>query len=149
MGTALGLPVVHLDRHYWHADWVPTPREEWRVVVTTLAQESEWIMDGNYSGTLSDRLPFADAVVILDVHPFTCLWRAIRRRFERETRADIPDGCPDRFAFSDFTFFWWILTYRQRTRPRVVAMVAAHPEVHVVELRSRAETRHFLGTLVA
>ena len=28
IGAKLGLPVIHLDAHYWHEGWVETPKEE-------------------------------------------------------------------------------------------------------------------------
>ena len=29
LGAITGLPVVHLDREFWRAGWVPTPDAEW------------------------------------------------------------------------------------------------------------------------
>ena len=29
IGAILGLPVIHLDHHYWSPGWVPTPDDEW------------------------------------------------------------------------------------------------------------------------
>ncbi|MFN2531187.1 MAG: hypothetical protein ABR555_07815, partial [Pyrinomonadaceae bacterium] len=39
------------------------PEEEWRVKVAELAAKSEWVMDGNYSGTMDLRLDACDTVV--------------------------------------------------------------------------------------
>jgi site-specific DNA recombinase len=40
LGEVTGLPVVHLDKLYWHPGWVKTPREEWiEVPVPALVSE--------------------------------------------------------------------------------------------------------------
>jgi adenylate kinase family enzyme len=50
-----GLPVVHLDHLYWKPGWVETPRDEWRMVQDERLTATEWIADGNYSGTFNVR----------------------------------------------------------------------------------------------
>ena len=67
LGERTGLPVVHLDEHFWRPGWVETSRGEWRAVQTALCAQDAWIMDGNYSGTLDVRLARADTVVFLDL----------------------------------------------------------------------------------
>lgn len=55
-----GLPLIHLDRHYWLPGWEEPSRDAWRVIVESLSAQPEWIMDGTYSGTLQQRLARAD-----------------------------------------------------------------------------------------
>lgn len=144
LGARLGLPVVHLDLHYWSGEWVPTPREEWRAAVVSLSSGEDWIMDGNYGGTIADRLPRADVVVLLDLNPLLCLFRVISRRFRDADRPDIPEDCDDRFRLSDATFFWWVLSYRWRSRPRVLGNIRAHPTLPCLHLRSRKDVERFM-----
>src|SRR5262245_19550670 len=63
----LGLPVVHLDRHYWSLGWVAPEAAAWRCRVAELAGAEAWVMDGNYSGTFDLRLPRAQALIWLDL----------------------------------------------------------------------------------
>lgn len=37
LGAALGLPVVHLDAHFWRPGWQESPRAEWADRVAELA----------------------------------------------------------------------------------------------------------------
>ena len=67
IAAAAGLPLVHLDRVFWHAGWQPTPDEEWARIVDAWIAEEEWVIDGNYGGTLPSRLARAEAVVFLHV----------------------------------------------------------------------------------
>jgi adenylate kinase family enzyme len=143
MSEILGLPVIHLDRHFWRAGWDPTPRSEWSDRVVELSAADEWVMDGNYSGTISDRLPRAEAVILLDLPPLQCAWRVLKRRFLGAERTDIPADCPDHV---DVEFLRWVLMYRRRSLPRVLARIAEHPHVELTTLRSNREitafTRH-------
>lgn len=58
-----GLPLIHLDRHYWRPGWVPTPDAAWDECVRQLSSADSWIIDGNYSRTLSIRVQRCDAIV--------------------------------------------------------------------------------------
>jgi adenylate kinase family enzyme len=55
LGAALGLPVVHLDAHFWRPGWQESPRPEWAARVAELAAAERWVMDGHYAGTLAVR----------------------------------------------------------------------------------------------
>lgn len=46
----------HLDALFWKANWEGVPREEQRKVQKNLIKEEEWIIDGNYGGTMDLRL---------------------------------------------------------------------------------------------
>jgi adenylate kinase family enzyme len=129
LGAATGLPVVELDRLFWRSDLTPTPPAEWARAQRDLAARPAWIADGDLGpyDVLDVRLAAADTVVLLDFSLARCAWRAVRRSRER---AD----------------FWrWVVGYRRRWRPRILATVAAvapTAELHV--LRSPRAVRGFL-----
>lgn len=35
LGEILDILVIYLDKHYWNANWVPTPDEEWHKIAQT------------------------------------------------------------------------------------------------------------------
>lgn len=134
LGQVTGLPVIELDKHFWRPGLVPMPRDEWARVQHELAASGSWIMDGDLGryDAPAARLGRADTVLILDFSLVRCAWRAARRSRER---AD---------------FWWWLLTWRQRSRPVVlgtVATFAAGANVHVV--RTPAELRRFFSIVEA
>ena len=51
-----GLPLIHLDQHYWRAGWVEPSNDEWLAKVDELVASERWIMDGNFGGTMERRL---------------------------------------------------------------------------------------------
>lgn len=149
LGAKLELPVIHLDRHYWHPGWVGTPATEWRQMVYQLVQRDAWIMDGNYRETLDIRLEAADAVVFLDLPPWICAMRAIKRRIEyrRRPRPDIADGCTEPlFDPQLFQFVRHVLSYPERAKPYVMQQLSsiAHQK-HIVQLKSTQDVNNFLS----
>ena len=51
-----GLPLIHLDVHYWNPGWARPSDDEWRARQRTLLAGEAWIIDGNYNETLALRL---------------------------------------------------------------------------------------------
>ena len=128
VGSALDAPVVELDSLFWTAqDLRPMPRpERVRVQRAALPSRGRWIADGDLGpyDDLRGRLPAADTVVLLDYSLGRCVWRALRRGRER----------------SDF--WLWVLTYRKRWRPAVLAAVRDHaPDAELLVFRHPRATR--------
>lgn len=139
-----GIPAYHLDALYWQPGWVETERDKWREIQEGLCRKDEWILDGNYGGTLDIRLKYSDTVIFLDLHRFTCLSRAIWRsaRSYGKTRSDMAEGCKEQF---DLGFAKWILEYPSLKRPDIMKRLRELPadkKVHV--LQSPREVRAFL-----
>jgi adenylate kinase family enzyme len=142
-----GLPLVHLDVHYWRAGWQPTPPEEWQVMVRQLVTADEWIIDGNYGGTLDLRLEACDTVVFLDIPRIVCLWRVLKRqvRYLGRVRPDLAPGCRERLSWE---FLVWIWTYPTRRRGDILRRLAAlDTQKRVAILRSSAEIDQFLASV--
>ncbi len=118
-----GLPLVHLDREFWHPGWVETAKPVWRARVQALAAGERWVMDGNYGGTLALRMERADTIIFLDVSRWTSLAGVLRRRFLAGPRDDIAEGCPERL---DLTFLRWLWAYHDHHRPGVLAQLGDH-----------------------
>ncbi len=145
LGAAWHLPVVHLDAHYWSAGWVPLDDAQWRARVAALVAEGAWIMDGNYGGTMPERLAACDMVVFLDLPRLTCVGRVLRRawRYRDRSRPDMPEGCPEQVTFE---FLWWIWTYPSRRRPGILQRLSQLPATtQVVHLRSPREVDAFIA----
>lgn len=141
-----GLPLVHLDLHYWQPGWVRPDNDLWRAKVEELVSRPHWIMDGNYSGTLDLRLAAADTLIHLDFSTFICAWRLGRRtlmglgqRRGHELRA----GCPERL---DWPFFRFVLNYRRDYRARDMERMAAF-DVAVHRFTSPGTLDDFLSVL--
>jgi adenylate kinase family enzyme len=140
-----GLPLVHLDQHYWRSGWVETPKPEWQTKVAELIAGERWIIDGNYSGTLELRLTRADTVIDVELPTRLCVLRLLRRiaRAHGRTRADMAEGCPERF---DLLFLWWTVKYPFTSRHRIERKLARFGG-RVIKLTSRSDVQRFLASL--
>lgn len=145
LGDISGLPVIHLDAHYWQPGWVETPETEWPAKVEELAAGSAWIIDGNYSSTLPVRLRRCDTAIFLDFPRYKCLWGVVRRRvyYRGRPRPDMGPGCPEQLELEFLRFVWhW---HRER-RHRVVDLLESHKnQVEVVTLTNRRAVELFAG----
>lgn len=146
LGDKLDIPVVHLDKLYWHAGWVKTPKDEWEEIVRREIEKPEWIMDGNFGGTRPMRLAACDTVIFLDLPRWLCMYRILKRTitFRRGTRPDMADGCDERF---DPEFILWVWNYPNSGRRRVIAELAELSDKNVIVLRSPSEIVSFLKGL--
>ena len=79
LAAKTGLPVIHLDLHFWKPGWVAPSELEWREKQSGLLAGDAWIADGNYHETLDLRLERADTVVFLDTPWWVCAGRAFLR----------------------------------------------------------------------
>jgi len=103
-----GLPLIPLDRYYWKPGWVESEKDEWKSTVEKLVAGDEWIIDGNYGGTMEMRLNRADTVIWLDMPRFLCTYRVLKRTFlfRKRGRPDMPDGCDERFDWDFMKYVW-------------------------------------------
>jgi adenylate kinase family enzyme len=145
LGRRLGLPVIHLDKIFWHSGWVETPKDEWRLKVGELCAGDSWLMDGNYSGTMDIRFAACDSIIFLDLPRAVCLWRVLKRvvTYRRSARPDMAEGCRERI---DLKFLYWVWSYPSRRRPKILARLdelAVGKQIYI--LRSNAEVEKFLA----
>lgn len=149
LGEALQLEVIHLDVCYWQPGWIEPPKAAWLATVTQLVQRESWIIDGNYSGTLALRLAACDTVIFLDLPPWLCVWRVLKRavRYRQHSRPDMAAGCPEHI---NGKFLLWVWRYRRDTRPKIVELIEQQrARCQVVWLRSTGEVEEFLARFKA
>ena len=144
LGAILGLPVIHLDQLYWREGWQKPSKDEWAITVDRAIAGNEWVMDGNFGGTLPQRIKRADAIILLDISRWICLWRVAKRavKYRGVQRPDMAPGCHERF---DLEFIRWIWNYPKKSKPAKLALLSASgPDQRVVILRSSREVARFL-----
>lgn len=95
IARARGLPPVHLDQlhHQPGTDWIPRPPEDFAALHNAALAADRWVMDGNYSRLLPQRLARATGVILLDASTSVSLLRYVRRCwFERDRIGGLAGG---------------------------------------------------------
>jgi adenylate kinase family enzyme len=142
IGRITGLPIIHLDQHYWLPGWREPDRATWLQRVSALIAQPRWVMDGNFGGTLELRLAAADTAIFLDFPTRVCLARVLRRVIGSlgRTREDMAPGCLERF---DFLFLRYVYRYRRVDRSRHFAALEAFGGKLII-LRRPSEVAHLI-----
>jgi len=95
IARARGLDVIHLDQlsHLPQTDWALRPTDEFTALHDAAIMKACWVMDGNYSRLLPQRLDRATGFILLDVATVTSLYRYIWRCwFGRDRRGALEGG---------------------------------------------------------
>jgi hypothetical protein len=146
LSAKTGLPLIHLDLHYWKPGWVRPSENEWREKQRQLLAGEAWIADGNYYDTLDLQLERAETVVLLDTPWWVCARRAFVRGLRRPKGTKMPDGCEDSMT-RRLRDEWGIvgrLWLGRRSEPdRARAMMSehgSHASLHVLTSKREADT---------
>lgn len=107
IGNRLGVPVFHIDlfRHAPNTDWVPRPDAEFHDMHAQAVAEPEWVMDGNYSAIMPERIARATGVIALDEALWRRYWRYFTRTLGRE-RVGALDGNKDSIKWAMISWLW-------------------------------------------
>ncbi|MEO8073409.1 MAG: DNA topology modulation protein [Acidobacteriota bacterium] len=143
LGEKTGLEVVHLDKLYWKPNWTETPKDEWRKIVGEIIKGDEWIMDGNFGGTIDLRLAACDTVITLDLPRTVCVYRVLKRRlkYRSTNRPDMSEGCHEKI---DFEFLQWIWNYSKNNKPQITEKLKRFGnEKTIIRLKSKREVENF------
>ena len=96
IGRITKYPVLHLDYIYHIDNFKHISREELKLMVERFASShDQFIIDGNYGGTLEWRLQFCDTVILLDIETEVCVTNVLQR-INEENREDMAEGFDNR-----------------------------------------------------
>lgn len=142
LAKKLDLPVVHLDSIFWLPNWVQRDKGDFDRLLQAELVKPRWLIDGNYKRTLPLRVQYADTVIHLNYNRWICLYRVIKRSFQKEEHAK---GCPSKI---DFSFFWYVFyKYPKHHRLALQTLKAQDGSVAWIEIRSPLEAESFLSRL--
>ena len=146
LGEKLGLPVVHLDKLFWHPGWVESTKDEIDAKIMAELQKPRWIMDGNYNRTLPKRIGYCDTVIYLDFSRMACIFGVLKRVITTygTVRPDMGEGCPERF---DLDFLKWVWNFNKEKREQYYRMLNEAEAVETIVLKNRRMVHRFLNEL--
>lgn len=133
-----GLPLYYLDMLYWNDDWTHISREEFREKQKEIMKGGEWILDGNFRGTVETRLKRCELAYFLDFPVEVCL-DGIKERVGKR-REDMP--CVATKLDEELVEF--VKNFPGDCRPMILELFEKYPNVKVVAFKSRKEADDYL-----
>ncbi len=132
-----GLKAIHLDQlhHLPHTDWQIRPTDEFVALHDQAINGDEWVMDGNYSNCLPQRLQRATGFILLDISTSASLFRYVRRTLFDHDRIGALAGGQDSIKAG---MIHHIVAVTPRSRKRYADMYQRlHlPKVHLSSMRA-------------
>ena len=138
------LPLVYLDMLFWNADRSTVTREVFDQRLKEAMDSERWIIDGNYSRTMEQRLAACDTVFFLDYSPEVCL-ESIRNR-RGQARPDMP--WIEREDDADYgEFLAFVSNFTTDRRPQILRLLEKYPDKTVHHFTSREDAQHYLNEI--
>lgn len=147
LGEKLSIEVFHLDAILWKPDWEAVAKDQQKFIQYQLVAKDQWIIDGNYNGTIDIRLQAADCIIFMDIPRSICLYRVLRRMicYRSQSRPDMATGCEERF---DFNFLQWVWNYPNDQKPDVMKKLEQlQGTKEIIILKSSKEAHLFLENI--
>ena len=138
-----GIPLIHLDKEFWNNGWIETPREEWVEKVKYLISGNEWILDGNYGGTMDIRLEKADTVICFKLSRVVCVLSYFKRVITNlgKIRPDMQEGCPEKF---DTEFMRYIWDFPNTSGKRNIDRLGKINDKQIIVFKNRREAKKYI-----
>lgn len=119
-----GLRAIHLDRlgHLPNTAWQVRPHDEFKALHDEAVLDDRWVIDGNYSRCLPQRLERTTGIIRLEISTSKSLLRYFRRCLFERSRIGGLAGAPDRIGW---TMLHHIVITSRRNRERNEAQFSA------------------------
>ena len=136
------LPLYYLDAIWHKPDRTHISREEYDKKLSEIFQTEEWIIDGNYSRTIEERIQNSDTIFLFDLPTEVCLQGATERLGKE--RYDVPWIDTE----LDFNLKKQIEEFPDKVLPRIYELLAKYNDnKNIIVFKSRAEADEYLDRL--
>lgn len=137
-----GLPLFYLDAIWHKPDRTHISRNEFDERLAEIFSLDKWIIDGNYSRTIEERLIACDTVFLFDLPTDVCLEGAIERL--GKGRYDIPWIDSE----LDSEFKEKILRFKEENLPRIYCLIEKYrKEREIIVFYSREDSDKYIKSI--
>ncbi len=144
LSKELGVDAIHLDSHFFVANWTPVPRDQFQKAIEECLKKDKWVMDGNFQRTLIDeRIKRADTIIHLDFSTWNCLYGIIKRRIQYHGKTR-PDGAENSQERIDLNLLKWVWNYNRDYHPELKKLLAESKGKRIIVLKNRWEVDDFV-----
>lgn len=143
LSRKLNTPAYHLDQiaHIENTKWVRNSDEVLIEQHHKIIMKDAWIIDGNYSVCMKERLDIVTGVIWLDPNVFSSVYRYIYRCFKNDkNRPGKLVGVKNDFNFS---LVKWILFNYPKNRKKYQKMLEAMTSIPVLHIHSMKQLKKY------
>ncbi len=117
-------PLLHLDS-IWHTTDYSNHAKDWfSEYQKEFMQQDNWIIDGNYGGTFSNRLPQADVIIWLKINKYKAVYRVIKRsldyHMDQNNRSEMPQQFSEHFDHDYWDFLKFVYSYDDKNTAKLI-----------------------------
>lgn len=139
LAKSLNLPLYHIDMLYWYDDWKHITNEQLKEKLSEITNGKKWIIDGNYSNTLKDRIDKAELVIYMNLATKTCL-KGYYSRLNNK-RDDMPLTCVEKV---DEEFVNYIKTFKKTKGKKIKKMINNKNVLTITNVKDRKDIEDIL-----
>lgn len=133
LSGVLGLPLHHLDKHFYISNWVERDYNEFLEIQKNIVETECWIVDGNSTRSLEMRMKRADLVLYFNFPKIICYFRVLKRFLNQNTEFDDrASGCKETIRFSLLRYMW---IFEERVAEDIKALKERYPQAVFKEIR--------------
>ncbi len=142
LGSKLNIPIHHLDKYFWKENRKHLTQEEFREVQDDLMATDTWILDGNFTKSIDNRIVNADTVIFLDFPKALSLFRYVKRYINHfgTVRNDMGGGNTDTLQWK---FIKFVLTFPKEEIYSMIKEYSGERKVYI--LKNQKEVDIFLN----
>lgn len=137
----ISVPAFHLDqfRHLPNTNWQMRPDDEFKTMHDQLILNDQWIIEGNYSKLMPQRLKRATGAILLTSNRWFRLYRYFKRTlFNNNHRAGHLEGAQDGITWEMID---WI-AFKTKASDQKYSQMLHASQLPLVEVRSAKELKN-------
>ncbi len=141
LSEVLGLPLYHLDKHFYVNDWVERDYSEFLQIQKNIVDTECWIVDGNNIRSLEMRWSRADLVIYFNMPKVICGQRIIKRFLKpNQSFDDRAPGCKEKISWRLFKYMWG---FDKRVAQDITTLKQRYPHVVFKEIKNAHDLHQF------
>lgn len=151
LSEELNIPLVHIDKIARTDNWQRVSEDIFDDILNEEIRKDSWIIDGNDTRTLPNRLKHCDTVFHFDFSTVACLNGVIKRTIQNygQHRDDVGgESNVEKFDISKLYFFKAILNFNRNNRKRYYNMLTSYPDVNVIVFKNRKQVNEYIKSVI-
>ena len=137
LGTILGIPVHHLDRHQFEPGGRKRDKQEFIAIQKAMLDEDAWIVEGCSFSTFEMRFAKADILIYFHFSRLVCFFRLFKRLFNYKKEF----GGLRKVNWEILNYIW---NFNKKKRDRIEQLKHQYPNTKFLLFKNQKDADWFL-----